>query len=56
VYAGLGEIDRAFEYLEKAFEERSSYMAYLKVTPFVDALRGDPRFGDLLRRMGHGSP
>ena len=56
VYAGLGDKDRAFEYLEKALTERSSYMAYLKVTPFVDALRSDPRFADLMRRMGYGPP
>jgi TolB-like protein/Tfp pilus assembly protein PilF len=52
VYIGLGEKDKAFEWLEKAFEERSNYVAYLKVFPIVDPLRSDPRFADLLRRVG----
>jgi hypothetical protein len=48
---GLGEKDRAFEWLEKAYEERSDLLVYLKVEPRLDSLRGDPRFADLLRRM-----
>jgi serine/threonine-protein kinase len=51
VYAGLGELDAAFEYMDRAFEERSSYMAYAGVTPFLDGLKGDPRFGLLLQRL-----
>jgi eukaryotic-like serine/threonine-protein kinase len=52
VYIGLGDKDRSFAWLEKAYQERSYFMAYLKVIPLVDPLRTDPRFDDLLRRMG----
>jgi hypothetical protein len=38
--------------MEKAYQERSYFMAYLKVIPVADPLRSDPRFDDLLRRMG----
>jgi serine/threonine-protein kinase len=51
VYAGLGEKDQAFEYLQKACEERSPWMPYLKVNPQLDSLRSDPRFKGLLKRM-----
>jgi serine/threonine-protein kinase len=54
-YIGLGNKDQAFYWLEKAFQERSNYMAYLKVFPGDDTLRSDPRFDDLLRRMGLAS-
>ena len=52
LYISLGEKDRAFEWLEKAYQERSNFMAYLGVNPVVDPLRSDPRFQDLLRRIG----
>jgi tetratricopeptide (TPR) repeat protein len=52
IYTGLGEKDRAFEWLEKAYEERSDLLVYLKVEPRLDSLRSDLRFADLLRRMG----
>jgi len=52
VYIGLGDKDRAFAWLEKAYQERSNFMAFLKVIPMVDPLRSDLRFDDLLRRMG----
>ena len=52
VYIGLGDKDQAFYWLEKAFQERSNFMAFLKVFPGGDSLRDDPRFDDLLRRMG----
>jgi tetratricopeptide (TPR) repeat protein len=52
VYAALGDKKRAFEWLNKAFEERSPSMAFLKVDPFFDNLRSDPRYPDLLRRVG----
>lgn len=52
VYAGLGDKDKAFEYLEKAYQERSSDLPYfLKADLRVDSLRSDPRFQDLMRRM-----
>ena len=44
--------DQAFSWLEKAYEERFNRLAYLKVEALWDPLRSDPRFGDLLRRVG----
>ena len=52
VYAGLGEKDQAFASLEKAYGERTSRLGYLKVEPLWDPLRTDPRFADLVRRIG----
>jgi TolB-like protein/Tfp pilus assembly protein PilF len=52
VYAALGEREQAFLWLEKAFDERDSWMPYLKVEPLFDPLRSDPRFQDLQRRVG----
>lgn len=51
-HAKLGEKDKAFEYLEKAYKEHYSGMVWLKVTPELEALRNDPRYGDMLRRVG----
>ena len=52
VYAALGEKERAFEWLDRAYEERAARMVYLGTDPRYDPLRSDPRFADLLRRMG----
>ena len=52
VYAGLEDKDQAFTWLEKAHEERFNRLAYLKVEALWDPLRSDPRFADLLRRVG----
>ena len=52
VYAGLDDQDQTFSWLEKAYEERFYRLAYLKVEPLWDRLRPDPRFVDLLRRVG----
>jgi len=52
VYAGLGDRDKAFESLEKAYDERSSALTWLKVEPMLDSVRSDPRYVDLIRRMG----
>lgn len=49
---GLGEIDRAFELLEKAYEERYGFLAYLVVSPVFDRLRSDERFLNLAERVG----
>jgi TolB-like protein len=48
---GLDWKDEAFEWLDKAYEERSSWMSYLQVEARLDTLRRDPRFDDLLRRV-----
>jgi len=52
VCAGLGETDQAFAWLEKAHGERDGFLTYLKVDPRLDRLRPEPRFADLLRRVG----
>lgn len=52
VYAGLGEKDQAFEWLEKAYAARDKGLTYLKIDPCLDPLRSDPRFNELLRRVG----
>lgn len=51
VYIGLGDRDRAIEWLEKAFQERSTSEIFLKANPGFDPLRSDPRFKALLRHM-----
>jgi len=52
VYLGLGEKNLVFEYLEKAYEDRSVGLAWLKADPIFDSLRSDPRFTALLERIG----
>jgi TolB-like protein/DNA-binding winged helix-turn-helix (wHTH) protein/Flp pilus assembly protein TadD len=52
IYEGLGQKDQAFAWLEKAYEERDSNIINLKVDPQFDSLHSDPRFTDLLRRVG----
>ena len=51
IYAGLGESDAAFEWLERAYEERDYFLVWLKVDPMYDPLRDDPRLANLLQRM-----
>jgi TolB-like protein/Flp pilus assembly protein TadD len=51
VYLGLGDMDKVIEWLNRAYEDRSGWMAYMKVDPSLDPLRGDARFQDILRRM-----
>jgi tetratricopeptide (TPR) repeat protein len=51
IHAALGEKDRAFEYLKRAYADRSQWLSYLNVDPRQDSLRSDPRFSDLIRRM-----
>jgi TolB-like protein/Tfp pilus assembly protein PilF len=51
-YCIVDEKDRAFTWLERAYAEKSRFMAYLKVSPGFDSLRADPRYTNLLRRMG----
>ena len=52
VYNGLGEKDQAFEWLERAYEERSGSLVFLKVDPMFDNLRSDSRFTALLKKVG----
>jgi len=52
LYTYAGEKERALEWLEKAYQERLQNMIYLRVSPKWDRLRDDPRFKDLLRRIG----
>ena len=52
VHAGLGEREEVFTFLEEAYEERSAWLVFLKGSPVFRRLRRDPRFHDLLRRMG----
>jgi tetratricopeptide (TPR) repeat protein len=51
-YLGLGDYGQAFFWLEKAYKEQSNILQYLKVSPIFDPIRSDPRFVDLLRRVG----
>jgi len=53
-YFGLGDSDRGFEWLEKAYQERSNAIAYLAASTNYDRVRSDPRYLDLLRRIGLG--
>jgi tetratricopeptide (TPR) repeat protein len=52
IHAGLGENDRAIEYLERCYEEHSHWLLYLHLDPSLDSLRDDLRFQELLRRVG----
>jgi serine/threonine protein kinase/tetratricopeptide (TPR) repeat protein len=52
IYAGLGDKDEAFRLLEKGYEEHSASITYLAIDPFWYGMRSDPRYTDLLRRMG----
>jgi hypothetical protein len=51
VYAALGEKNNALDWLETAYQERTSHMAFLKVDPHFDSLRSEPRFEVLMHRM-----
>lgn len=51
IHAALGEKDAAFEWLEKAYEQRVDYTLYVNLEPIFDPLRGDPRLQDLLKRL-----
>jgi eukaryotic-like serine/threonine-protein kinase len=51
-YAALGEKDQALEWLQKAYDERDDWVVWIKVDPNLDGLRADPRFAELLNRVG----
>jgi serine/threonine-protein kinase len=53
IYLSLGEIDKTFEWFEKAYEERDGNMIYFTVPPLFDPIRSDPRYKQLLLKMGH---
>jgi serine/threonine-protein kinase len=52
IYLGIGDVEQAFEWLEKAAEARDALLCYLKVGPIYDSIRDDPRYEDLLYRIG----
>jgi tetratricopeptide (TPR) repeat protein len=52
IHIGLGDNDRAMDYLEKSWDERCHWLIYLHIDPSMDDLRSDPRFDDLLKRVG----
>jgi hypothetical protein len=51
IYIGLGHSDEAFQWLNRAYEERSDLFVYLRVDPRLDPVRSDPRFQEMVRRM-----
>ncbi len=53
VYLGLGMKEEAIQNIVKSYQEGSYYMIYLKVDPLLDSVRSDPRFIEVMRRVGH---
>ena len=52
IYIGLGDRDQAFAWLDKGYQQRDFWLTFLKGDPIFDSLRSDPRFQDLVRRVG----
>ena len=52
VHTGLGQLDEAFSWLDQAFTNRDGWLVGLSLEPGFDPLRNDPRYQQLLRRMG----
>ena len=52
VYAALGDKDQAFQWLERSLQDGGWEITFLKVDPAMDSLRSDPRFNDLMKRVG----
>jgi hypothetical protein len=52
VYAGMGNNNQTFRWLEKAFDDRANWLVWLRFDPRWDCIRSDPRYADLLRRIG----
>ncbi len=52
IYMGLGDKNNSFQELDQAYAERSEYLVYLRTEPWADPLRGDPRFTELLTKLG----
>ena len=55
-YLGLGDYNEAFVWFERAYQEQSNILQFLKVHPFFDPVRNDPRFKDLVHRVGLDQP
>ena len=55
VYAALGDKDKAFAELEKSYQDRANEMIFLSIDPLLNSLRDDPRFPELLRKVGFSS-
>jgi serine/threonine-protein kinase len=53
-YLGLGDNEQAFVWLERAYKEQSTILQFVKVHPYFDPIRNDPRFVDLVHRVGLG--
>jgi tetratricopeptide (TPR) repeat protein len=51
IYLGLGDADQAFDWLNKAFEQRNGWLIHIRENPRYDAVRNDPRYQSLVRRM-----
>jgi TolB-like protein/DNA-binding winged helix-turn-helix (wHTH) protein/Tfp pilus assembly protein PilF len=56
VYAGMGDKDQAFHWLEKAFDDRANWLVWLRFDPRWDSIRSDPRYADLVRRIWNSDP
>jgi serine/threonine-protein kinase len=54
IHLGLGNFERVMDYAEQAFEERRGWLAYFNVNPILDPLRNEPRFQELVRKLGLG--
>jgi hypothetical protein len=52
IHAALGETDEAFRWLENAYDQCVEWMIYTNIDPRLDPLRADPRFSELLERLG----
>ena len=55
-YTGVGDRDRAFEWFERAYEERSNLMLYFGTLPYLDPLKSDPRYAELAARIDQPHP
>jgi TolB-like protein/DNA-binding winged helix-turn-helix (wHTH) protein/Flp pilus assembly protein TadD len=55
-YVGIADYDAAFAWFERAYEEKSNILQWIKVEPFPDVMRNDPRFADLIHRVGLDQP
>jgi len=51
IYLGLGDVEKALDWTEVAFDERRGWLAYMQVNPVMDPMRGHPRFEALVKKM-----